>query len=103
MFYVTYDVYANHLSDGFSNTKSVLAFDTRANRDSFVADEQSYGDCHSRSVTKRQARWYLDPVVPFSGKARFIVDIYDDNTPGLLGRVENCYVDSTVDYARFDG
>ena len=80
MFYATFDPRADlsNGSRGFANTVKVCRFETRADRDAFVADRENqaaaactrkeaaevFASVHSRALFGRQAEWMKHENIP---------------------------------------
>lgn len=91
-FYAAVNSYATETSIGFANTWSVLVFDSKSNRDTYV---RSATDLATRAITRAEIPNYIRAPKPFSGEFRGI-DRFDaecypaEYTPppaGLIGEV----------------
>lgn len=101
-YYAATNSYADDFSVGFSNTWNVMAFDSKAARDAFVA---SRTDAATRAIPKREVTKYAsnwnnlkneyNRPKPFSCEYWGIVDDLLEYSPhgapdGYLGTVEVC-------------
>jgi hypothetical protein len=92
MFYAAINTYATETSSGFANTWGVLAFETRAARDSYV---RSRADLATRAVTRKEIPQYVNgEIKPFTGERYMLGLAARDDIDGLLGEV---YVGTELD------
>ena len=83
MFYAAINSYATETSTGFSNTWGVLAFETKAARDSYIADAS---DLATRSIARKEIGKYLGEIKPFCGQ-RFMIGLTAREIDGCVGEV----------------
>jgi hypothetical protein len=100
MYYAADNSCASSTSHGFANTWFVLAFDTKAHRDQYVADANNLACCaiSRRQVTGYAANWSLtrneyNKPEPFSGEYWGICDWRSIEAEGLIGSIEVCAPD----------
>ena len=68
MYYAMYDfmTYKGNPGRGFANTKSGIAFKTRAERDAFLAEKGNY-DFTAKAITRAEAMTMLEAVYDSRG------------------------------------
>jgi SRSO17 transposase len=99
-YYAADNSYSDSTSIGFSNTWSVLVFNSRKARDAYVSDSPRLAtrSIRKNEVTNYAANWLpndnrLNEPKPFTGEFWGIVDngyLYDDEPDGYLGHVAVC-------------
>ena len=88
-------------SHGFSNTWSVLVFNSKASRDKFVSESINITvkAIEKKDVTRYAANWSLtynkaNKPEPFTSEYWGIVDYSERDIPGFVGYVEVCSPDN---------
>lgn len=91
MFYAAINSYSSETSIGFTNTWEVLAFESKVDRDNYVANSN---DLATRSIYRHEIGRYIDRPKPFTGEFwgvdTFNVEChpdYEEPPKGLIGEV----------------
>lgn len=99
MYYAAINSYGSTTSRGFANTWNVLVFNTKRNRDNYVA-LKSETNITARAIKKSEITSLLNHWLdkynrmaapkPFSGEYWGILPDWEPNIPGFVGYVEVC-------------
>lgn len=84
MFYAAVNNYASETSIGFANTWGVIAFESRAARDAYVAKAT---DLATRPILRSEIRRYIGEPKKFSGTRYMIGLLANAGIPGAVGEV----------------